>query len=93
MPTKLRKEENDLLKAYERGEWRSKKKVAQRKEQIREFARNTMKKDKRVNIRISERDLKEIQRKAVHEGLPYQTLISSVLHKFINGNLIQRPSH
>jgi predicted DNA binding CopG/RHH family protein len=93
MPAKLRKEENDLLKSYERDEWRSKKNVAQRKEQLREIARNTMKKDRRVNIRISERDLKEIQRKAVHEGLPYQTLISSVLHKFVNGNLIQRPSH
>jgi predicted DNA binding CopG/RHH family protein len=40
-----------------------------------------------VNIRISERDLSELQRKAVHEGLPYQTFISSLLHKFVNGNL------
>ncbi len=51
-----------------------------------------MRKDKRVNIRISERDFKELQRQAVQEGLPYQTFISSIVHKFVNGNLSENSS-
>jgi predicted DNA binding CopG/RHH family protein len=54
-----------------------------------QYARNTMRKDKRINIRISERDLIELQRMAVREGLPYQTFVSSIIHKFINGTLIE----
>jgi predicted DNA binding CopG/RHH family protein len=54
-----------------------------------EYARNTLRKDKRLNIRISERDLVELQRKAVKEGLPYQTYVSSILHKFVNGVLAE----
>ena len=54
-----------------------------------QYARNTLKKDKRLNIRISERDLNELQRKAVAEGLPYQTYVSSIIHKFVNGKLIE----
>ena len=52
---------------------------------MKEYARSTIRKDKRVNIRISERDLKELQRIALREGLAYQTLISSILHKYVNG--------
>jgi len=52
-------------------------------------ARNTLRKDKRLNIRISERDLLELQKKAVNEGLPYQTYVSSIIHKFINGTLTE----
>ena len=51
------------------------------------YAKNTIKKDKRLNIRISERDLIELQKKANEEGLPYQTYISSILHKFISGKI------
>ncbi len=53
------------------------------------YARNTLRKDKRLNIRISERDLLELQKKAVSEGLPYQTYVSSIIHKFINGSLVE----
>jgi predicted DNA binding CopG/RHH family protein len=53
------------------------------------YARNTLKKDKRLNIRISERGLVELQRKALREGLPYQTFVSSILHKFVNGTLVE----
>jgi predicted DNA binding CopG/RHH family protein len=49
-----------------------------------------MRKDERVNIRISSKDLQEIQKKAIEEGIPYQTLISSVLHKFVTGRLTER---
>jgi predicted DNA binding CopG/RHH family protein len=60
----------------------------EQKELIR-YARNTLKKDKRLNIRISERDLNELQKRAVSEGLPYQTFVSSIIHKFVNGRLVE----
>ena len=63
--------------------------LAARKKELAEYARNTLRKDKRLNIRISERDLIELQRKAVKEGLPYQTYVSSIIHKFISGTLVE----
>ena len=57
----------------------------------RKTARATLRKDKRVNIRMSEHDLVRLQKTAALEGLPYQTLISSILHKYINGRLIEKP--
>jgi len=67
----------------------SSKNLSKRKTELMKYARNTLKKDKRLNIRISERDLNELQRKAAIEGLPYQTYVSSIIHKFINGKLIE----
>lgn len=87
MTDKINKEEQDFLESFERGEWKSVNNLKKRKSDLKDYARTTMRKEKRVNIRISERDLKELQRKAIQEGLPYQTFISSILHKFINGNL------
>lgn len=89
MKVKLAKKEQEILNSYERGEWVPVKNLAARKVELRKYARNTLRKDKRLNIRISERDLDELQRKAVIEGLPYQTYISSILHKFINGKLVE----
>jgi len=82
---KLDKEEKELLDSFEKGEWKSRSNLSKRKEELREYARATIRKDKRVNIRISERDLNELKRIALREGLPYQTLISSILHKYIRG--------
>ena len=81
----LDKEEKELLDSFKKGEWKSDKDLSKRKTELKEYARATTRKDKRVNIRISERDLKELQRIALREGLPYQTLISSILHKYVNG--------
>ena len=85
---KLSKEEKTILDSVEKGEWKSVKEVRGKIKKYQEYAKATFRKDKRVNIRISEKDLIDIQKKAVDEGLPYQTLISSVLHKFITGRLI-----
>lgn len=85
-------EEKEILESFEKGEWKPVPNVDKRKVELNEYARATLRKDKRVNIRISERDLNELQRYAIKEGLPYQTLISSVLHKFINGNLVEPSS-
>lgn len=87
---KLTTEEKEYLASYEKGEWVPVKNMVEEKTKVREYARATLRKDRRVNIRISQRDLSELQRKAVYEGLPYQTFISSLLHKFVNGNLPEK---
>lgn len=87
---KLDKEEKEILKAYERGEFKSIPNLKKEIARYREYAKYTLQKNKRINIRISQRDLIHLQRKAVEEGLPYQTLISSILHKYINGNLVEK---
>ncbi len=92
MKTTLTKEEKKILDSFEKGEWIPVKNMVKRKEELIKYARNTLKKDKRLNIRISERDLNELQRKAITEGLPYQTYVSSIIHKFINGKLIEAKS-
>ena len=89
---KLDKEEKALLDSVERGEWRTIPDFKRHAKKAREAARATLRKDKRVNIRMTERDLVHFQKKAVEEGLPYQTFISSVLHKFINGRLADKPA-
>ena len=88
---KLDKEEKDILDSYERGEWKSVKNLKNEVEKHRRYARQTLKKDKRVNIRISSMVLDEIRTRAVEDGIPYQTLISSILHRFVTGRLIEKP--
>ena len=89
MKDNITKEEIDTIKDIESGKAVSVKDLEKEKKKYSEYAANTMRKDKRVNIRISERDLESIQRKALEEGIPYQTLISSLLHKYINGRLVE----
>ena len=89
---KLTKEEKSLLDSVERGEWRRIPNFPQEAVRYQAAARAALKKDKRVNIRMAERDLIRFQKTAIHEGLPYQTLISSVLHKYINGRLVEKTS-
>jgi predicted DNA binding CopG/RHH family protein len=87
---KLTQEEKEILESVERGEWRQIPHFKKAAARYRDAARATLRKDKRVNIRMTERDLVRLQRSAVHEGLPYQTLISSVLHKYVNGRLVEK---
>jgi len=84
-------EEKELIESIEKGEWQSVKKVRQEIKKHQAYAANTLRKDKRVNIRISSQDLEQLQARAVEEGIPYQTLMASVLHKFISGRLVERP--
>ncbi len=83
---KLDEEEQEILEAFEAGELKSVMTPA-RKMAAQAAAEESLKKDKRINIRISSRDLVALQRRAAKEGIPYQTLVSSVLHKFVSGNL------
>jgi predicted DNA binding CopG/RHH family protein len=89
MKTKLTNEEKEILDSFEKDEWVPVTNLTKRKKELMAYARNTLRKDKRLNIRISERDLLELQKRAVVEGLPYQTYVSSIIHKFINGNLVE----
>jgi len=89
MKNRLTQEEQEILDSFERGEWVPVKDLSKRKRELIRYARNTLKKDKRLNIRISERDLNELQKKAVSEGLPYQTFVASIIHKFVNGKLVE----
>lgn len=88
---KLTREEKEILESVERGEWKRIPNFKTEAKKYRDAARATLRKDKRVNIRITERDLTRVQKKAMKEGLPYQTLISSVIHKYIDGQLIEKP--
>ncbi len=83
---KLSKEEKQLLNAIEAGDFESVL-TKKRRAELVSAAKDTVRKDKRINIRISNRDLKAVQLKASEEGIPYQTLVSSVIHKYISGSL------
>ena len=83
---KLSKEEQELLDSVESGEYESTL-TDSRKKELEAAAANTFKKDKRINIRISNRDLIAVQSRATEEGIPYQTLVSSIIHKYISGSL------
>ncbi|MBI2600455.1 hypothetical protein HYW42_00725 [Candidatus Daviesbacteria bacterium] len=77
----LDQEEQELLAEIERGEWKPVKNFAKRKKELMQIARNTLNKTRNINLRLSERDLQKLKAKAVKEGIPYQTLASSILHK------------
>jgi len=89
MKTKDAKYEEDILASFEMGEWQS---VPDLKDEIARYATSaasTLTKDKRINIRLSSRDLEDVQTRAAEEGMPYQTLIASILHKYVSGRLIE----
>jgi len=89
---KLKKEEREILRSVEKGQWRSVRDAKKEIRRYREYARATVQKDKRVNIRMSEKDLVRFQKEALEQGLPCQTLISSVLHKYVNDRLVDKAS-
>ena len=83
-------EEKDILESVEKGEWKRIPNFKHESQRFKSAAHATLRKDKRINIRMTERDMIHFQKKAVSEGLPYQTLISSILHKYINGRMIEK---
>lgn len=84
--------EQDILDAFEKGDLISTKPSRQEKEKYKSAAKATFLKDRRVNIRLSSPDLMDIQARALEDGVPYQTLIASVLHKYVSGRLFEAPS-
>ncbi len=83
-------EEKDILESYERGEWVPIKNPKKEIKKLQQYAKNTLQKDKRINIRMSSKDLDQVQVIATREGIPYQTLVSSIIHKYVSGYLIER---
>jgi len=80
-------QESELLQSIEKGEWRSTGLKARERARYERAAADTLRKDRRVNLRLSSRDLDAIKKRALLEGLPYQTLISSVIHRYAAGTL------
>jgi predicted DNA binding CopG/RHH family protein len=85
-PAYLDNDEMELAKSLENKEWISAL-TKKEKKQYEEYARYSLNKRKRINIRMSERDLKKIQAKAIEEGIPYQSLISMLIHKYNEGKI------
>ena len=90
--SKESKLEEEILASFERGEWQPVSKIKSEIARFAKLASASLVKDKRVNIRISSRDLNDIQAKAAEEAIPYQTLMASVLHKYVTGRLIEPSS-
>ena len=88
--SKLKNDERELLDSFERGEWKTVPHREREVERYREYATATFKKDRRINIRISSKDLEALQKRALREGIPYQTLVASILHKYVSGHLRDR---
>ena len=84
---KLDANEKEIVESVERGEWRPVKGAKRERTRYARYARATFRKDRRLNIRISSKDLEAIKKRALEEGLPYQTLIASLLHKYASGRL------
>ncbi len=85
--SKLDKEERDILEAFDAGELKRVTDSEERKTQHQKYSEAMFKKDTRINIRLSSKDLRGLQRKALAEGIPYQTLVASILHKYVEGRL------
>ena len=84
---RLDKDEKEILDAIENGQWELVKPKKQELEHYAQIAKNTLKKDQRMNIRISKTDLNGIRAKAAEEGIPYQTLVASIIHRYVSGSL------
>ncbi len=87
----LTKEEKEILESFEKDEWVPLPDGESEIGKHKRYARNTLKKDRRINIRISSKDLETLQLMAVEDGLPYQTLISSILHRYVSGRSRRNP--
>ena len=84
---KLEKEEKELLESYENDEWLHIEDFEKQKAKYQQVAKNTALKNKRINIRLSEKDLSSLKARSLEEGLPYQTLVASIIHKYVSGKL------
>ena len=85
---KLDKEEREILDAIESGAWELVKPKKAQLEHYAVIARNTLRKDQRMNIRISKADMNGLKMRAAEEGIPYQTLVAGILHKYVSGSTI-----
>jgi predicted DNA binding CopG/RHH family protein len=87
---KLDKYEREILDSYNNDEWESISNIEQKKSKYSQYAKNTLLRNKKINIKVSEKDFVNLKAKSFEEGISYQDLISSILHKFITGKLIEK---
>jgi len=88
--SKLSAEEREILEAFEKGELRRTEDASETQKRHQEYAEAMFKKDARINIRLPSKDLRGLQKRALAEGIPYQTLITSILHKYLEGRFHER---
>lgn len=85
--SKLDYEEQEILQAVESGNVKRSQDATETQKRHQEYARAMLRKDARINIRLPAKDLRGLQKRALAEGIPYQTLVASILHKFVEGRL------
>lgn len=91
--SKRESEEDEILEAFDSGLLKRVQDAEKEIAQHRRVAEESFKRDARINIRLSSRDLRALQARALKEGIPYQTLVSSVLHKFVDGQLVDKAAN
>jgi predicted DNA binding CopG/RHH family protein len=84
------KEERELMQSVENEEWKSVDNLDEEISKAREAAAATFRKSERMNVRMSYKDLRDLKVRARQEGIPYQTLVSSLIHKYVTGRLIEK---
>ncbi len=84
---KLDQEEKEILEAFESGKAKRSKNANETQMRHKEYAKAMIQKDARINIRLPSKDLRGLQKRALSEGIPYQTLVASILHKYVEGKL------
>jgi predicted DNA binding CopG/RHH family protein len=89
---KLDKEDKEILVAFESGNVKKAKNASETQKRHKEYAKAMFQKDARINIRLPSKDLRGLQKRALSEGIPYQTLIASILHKYVEGRLHENGS-
>jgi predicted DNA binding CopG/RHH family protein len=89
---KFDNEEQQILDEYEKGNIKTRKPTQAELDEIKSIAANTLKKDRTVTIRLLDHDFKGIQKKALEMGIPYKTLISGMIHRYLEGSLVERES-
>jgi len=87
---KLDKEEKKILEVYERGEIKAEYPSEEELEEVKITAKNTFRKNRRITIRLYDHDYKGIQKKAMEKGIPYQTLISGMIHQYVEGEIVEK---
>lgn len=90
MNDQLNREEREILEKFDRGELRPVTGVEREMTTARQAARSTFKKTRRINLRVTERDFDLAHARAREEGMPYQTLLASVIHKYLSGRLVEQ---
>ena len=83
-------EEREIIDSVENDKWTSVSNLSSMKERLMQAATETALKDYRINVRISKRDVEALKTKAMEEGIPYQTLVTSILHKYVTGRIVEK---